>query len=390
MLIVLGVVLSVQTDALLVGNSQIHVMTKERNDKGLNNTKRTLQSRRKFASVATTSLDGMCIQGRMLPRVLVLGAQKAATTSMASHLMKEGVTTKSRHKENHFFDRMDWNTSLEEQIATTQRTWMMETPFCANSTAGSVRSEVLGDYTPVNIRMVPADAGTTLTGNSYGDQWWAHAMQDNTTQPDVNLPELLHHLYGEHLSNVSLVLMLRNPLARMQSAWYHAAAGNFKKVCLDCRANDFETALRSTLNQAQQNPPVYADWLWTSLYAENLKVWLKYFNKSSVYVVPFVRYVTGGGPSICEALSAQHQFTMDCNGWYDPSPVNHFAHPSLSMDVSPETRVDFAKVMGPHEDHLIQLLADIQMAGGTLLDYTGAVGNEVDIENWLEANWCGR
>lgn len=284
-------------------------------------------------------------------------------------------------KEFHFFDsRMQWgrwgNGGLDREMGR----WRASLPECGE---GDQR-RVTADLTPSYMRMVPLPDGVVPNGGMPPMNY------DEAGHPEagtINLPQILDHFYGGLSSRVTFVVMLREPLARMQSAYYAAKACDFKCICMGCKSDSFSEALESHLHKATRKR--VSDWIWTSTYAAQIEGWLAVFQPSQLVVVPYLVYVSGDKDSVCLAVSSRTGYAMDCDSRGDPAAHEwKNRHPSLQEDVPSQTLLDsWNAYMGPEVDRLVATLARAQLQGATLVAYTGAAGSESDIQQWLVSNW---
>eukprot|EP00928_Gymnodinium_smaydae_P015829 TRINITY_DN15888_c0_g1_i1.p2 TRINITY_DN15888_c0_g1~~TRINITY_DN15888_c0_g1_i1.p2 ORF type:complete len:208 (-),score=39.74 TRINITY_DN15888_c0_g1_i1:199-822(-) len=207
-------------------------------------------------------------------------------------------------------------------------------------------------------------------------------------------------------------------------------------MCVDCRAASFESAVRKHLSEAQKDPPVYSDWLWTGMYARQLEEWLKYFEPAQFLLMP-TRYLTRRGskaaalsrtrhnasnsrlrtllPSslqrlvatatkvveghsntgaagldtACHELVAHLDFAMDCDSRAD-RPLHRdwsHAHPRLTDDISPKLLQDFEKFMLPERKRLEELLAKAHKDGARLPGVHRGDGSAERVRLWLQDGW---
>lgn len=204
----------------------------------------------------------------------------------------------------------------------------------------------------------------------------------------VNLPPLLKKFYGEQSKQLKFVALLREPLARMQSAWYHSQSFDFRNECVDCRAPDFETALRKHMSLALGSPPQYSDWLFTGFYAMQLEEWLEHFDAHQFYVIPTLYMEQGNKDKICKKISVDLDFAIDCDS--HGAPMSHdwsHPHPKLEDDIPEDLRAEFGHMMQEREERLVEILTQAQVAGATLAEYNGKTGSQEDIAKWLKDGW---
>jgi len=319
----------------------------------------------------------LCAEGRLLPELYVLGAKKSATTSLAHDLVGAGVRcmrARYNDKEFHFFDgRMNLTAQTQIDLKAQRRAWMEQLPACPAEYGGSQR-RLLADFTPNNLPLVPLPGKVALFAKpSTGD-----------------LPTVLRSFYGEDAARrLSLVVLIREPLARMQSGWYHQAAmmrkhkRNQTIVC-----STFNCALRIVINQARKTPPVYSLSLWSSMYAAQLKTWLSAFSPKQLYVIPFQEYTHGNKDTICRDLSRRMNFAITCDS-QGASVMHawHHPHPPPEEDVDPQLRKDFSVLMHHEEKELVEVLTRAHQQGAGLANYDGETSSQEQVRAWLHAGW---
>eukprot|EP00971_Amphidinium_carterae_P287100 5699246-Amphidinium_carterae.1 len=166
----------------------------------------------------------ICQRGRQVPNLYVLGTEKAASSELGVVLIQSGVDTplhKNKphgkvvfshtgipNKEFHFFDgwgsvRADMKYSLQSLKAR----WHRFMPKCSNSAM-----KPLADMTPINLALTPVQLGSMkLDARPYEQILTHHTME---------LPSRLRQLYGAQYTTVRFLITLREPVARMQSAWW--------------------------------------------------------------------------------------------------------------------------------------------------------------------------
>lgn len=307
----------------------------------------------------------ICIEGKSLPKLYVLGAQKTSTSSFANDLACAGVSAVPSRAGNekefsYFVARFKWGGAEGERDG-----WLKALPDC-----NAQNPKLVADLTPNNLRMVN---GETPYGSSI----------------PINLPNTLKTFYGKEQGKVTLVAMIRDPLSRMQSAWYAARRCSNHAICTqDCRGESFQEDLKTALSNARQSPPLYTEWLWTSMYGRHLEEWLQHFDAQQMYVIPYKQYSKGDADAICRNLAKRLEFDMDCesNG-REPSHSWKNEHPSLKDDLRPEIIDDFNAIMDQETDRLAQALADGHAKGLGLANFDGAKGSKAEIRAWLEAWW---
>jgi len=351
---------------------------------------------------ASKDPGNLCIDGHLLPELYLLGAPKSSTTTFALDLIFAGiwrVHDQWSDKEFHFFDgMMEWEFKGDDGFEAQRTNWMRWFPECPTAKrAGLPEGEdpprrLLADFTPDYMRMVPLPLGSKRFGTFppwSGNGRFRLGQMPAHGDTVVSLPPILHRLYGEQGSKrVAMIALLREPLARMQSAWYHAQSFNFTNECVDCKAPNFRVSLREHLAMATKNPPTYTDWVWTGMYGHQLERWLHHFEASRLFVVPMGYLMKGDKDAICRRLSQHVRFNIDCDSkgramdheWSHP-------HPPMSEDIGKYLQDQFSTFMEPHTDHLVKVLSENSLKGTVLATYEGQLGNHDAVKEWLVQGW---
>lgn len=266
---------------------------------------------------------------------------------------------------------MDWSHSTNE--GAQKKAWLED----LNSCPEQGKRVLAADFTPDYLRMVSLPTGWAKSGN-----FPPYAQPD----ADANLPSVLHSFYGPLYSQkLAFITLLREPLARMQSAWYHAASTDFHVVCGSCRAASFTDALQDHLHNFTQTNIQITDWLWAGMYAYHLEAWLKAFEPSQFLVIPYKYTASGKKDNICKQMSKITSFEIDCDSHNHPllHEWSH-PHPPLEEDCPVALRNKFDKAMQSHNKLLVSLLQKGYEQGMEL----GGVGKlERSVQEWLESGW---
>jgi len=328
--------------------------------------------------------DNLCADGKLLPELYLLSAPKSSTTSIALQLIYAGVWRahdELNDKEFHFFDgMMDWNIGTNASMKKQRKEWLKWFPPCPRSIGtGDSPRRLLADFTPETMRLVPFPSEARRFGiyppwhADYGSQAF--------------LP-VLSYFYGDLIGRVKFLVLLREPLSRMQSAWYHAESFNFTNLCADCRAKSFHHALQNHVERALANPPEYSDWLWSSMYGLQLTHWMEYFPARQFFVAPYKYFLDDKKDNICRQFSETINFAIDCDSHGTPALHEwQHAHPGLDEDTTEHTRKRFKSIMDTHKHLLISKLAKAHSEGATLAGYSGATASTRDLMEWLENGW---
>jgi len=297
----------------------------------------------------------------------VLGAMKSATSSLALDLMHSGILSAAGHeKEFHFFDDYEGNGSRDQ--------WLEQMPTCPK------RHSVLADFTPKNLRLVAPSAAATVDMSP----WWQ----------DFSFPHKMLDFYGEKVTSVTFVAMLRGPLARFQSHFYQLQdlyAGSDCKCkgmrCRLCRmvtAMNFSQAVDKSVQDYDKNGR-YNDFLWAGMYGQQLEAFFKEMDPAQFVIVPMKVYVTHPA-AVCKAVTSRLKGKFKCRG-RSTAHRNIHEHPPLEEDVSPSTLRRYDDFMRSDSKRLVKALVGAHTANATLVHYPGHRGSKKAVHTWLERNW---
>eukprot|EP00928_Gymnodinium_smaydae_P065820 TRINITY_DN4890_c0_g1_i1.p1 TRINITY_DN4890_c0_g1~~TRINITY_DN4890_c0_g1_i1.p1 ORF type:complete len:431 (-),score=90.73 TRINITY_DN4890_c0_g1_i1:132-1424(-) len=352
----------------------------------------------------------LCGGGRQLPDLYVLGVQKCGTSALARALGSAGVRNvhePSNKKELHFFNmpiKVDYSLEWQRDSGEDYRTYKSKLlpmikwdgadleenrklwydynlPGCPTSKTRAV----LADFTPDYVRVVPKPAELGELGGK-----WRPVDEMN-----VSIPKFMRRMYGEEASQkLNFVIMLRDPLAQVQSSWYMANRSGFI-YCRSCKGPSFQESLTTHLNMMQISKKAQLSaWLWTAMYARQIEHWLEHFDASQFYVAP-MQVLSGSDTSnVCRDLSKRLDFPMECRAG-ELNRVWVGEHPPLDTDApaSGKLRNAFDAVMGAETDRLVKLLAKAHRNGMGLAGYDGP-GKEASkaeqvesVRRWLLASW---
>lgn len=372
---------------------------------------------RHMESIAT---DNLCIEGRLLPKLFLLGAAKSATTSMAANLMGAGVEVSgpdcrgwcnsyephfAHQKELHYFDyKMSWTMSTLGDYESNRHEWVGLFPECEKPAGAGARllskffprkfpqrKRIMADFTPEYLRMVPLPEGSRYDENSMVHHMFPESSED--VKAKLNLPSILRLFYGEAATTVNFVLMVRSPLERMQSLYYCCLCPpDDEDPDPSCLQSNFENDLRNDLAKLTESPPTFSDWVWGSFYGRHIERWLEHFGASQFYTIPFREFTESDGSSICIELSSRLAYEMDCLGTGKQSTwlEHEHPHPPLSEDVSESTRKEYDELMAKETWRLANVLARVHQNGGGLAGYDPGTNNRAGsdtVYKWLMDRW---
>jgi len=299
----------------------------------------------------------LCESGKLLPELYVIGSQKASTTS----LMIDAVAGAGIGCHNDFWGKNFNQLSYDldgAKIAELKANWLKSLPACP-----SQGRQILGDFTP-----------TYLTKGE--------------------IPLALRAMYkDEDVDRVTIVVMLREPLARTQAHWYMTKPSFEHNVTFQ---EDVESLLNNTpsaqMKEMMQHTKV----------GLNLERWLKVFPAKNFIIAPFLAYSHQGGPQTCGELTSR----LSMNGvhceygapWaprafpWAPRPRvdekhDEPEHPKLEDDIEDDVMDRFNEFMQEDTRALEKLLVDGQQNGMTLLRFDGTPGSKQAVRAWLNKWW---
>lgn len=206
-------------------------------------------------------------QMRVLPDFIIIGAQKAGTTSLYNYLTKHPCIAPALEKELHFFD-YGFNKSLNTYRA----------------------------YFP------------SLIYGYYVRRWYGHFITGEASPYYI-----FHPLAAKRMANtiphVKLIALLRNPVDRAYSHYWHEVESGWENL-------SFEEALKSEGKRLQgeherivQNETYYSynhqhfSYLSRGIYVDQLKVWREFFPKEQMLILKSEAFYASPGKWLKEALS---------------------------------------------------------------------------------------
>lgn len=349
-----------------------------------NNTREPRVVPASATSLATWEVDtdpkaNFCWEGKLLPQFYLLGAPKCATTSFSMELGRHGHVREAPKlwspKEWHFWEHFAEGTDHQK----AQKLFFDALGDCPETRL------VLGDYSITNLAAVPLPKGMQITPCSCVEQPPVHGG---------DAPRLVRAAYGEKASkNITLMAMLREPVARMQSSWHHAKAENFSSYWgyNDCCTTSFEAAITHIVDSVDQGyyglGMAGTGSVWASMYGWQLEEWLKYFDASQLIIVPYRAYTSGAKAELCRELSRRMRAPMDCNTQAPRFFENVHTHKELHEELSADLQARVTAVMHADKVRLLSVLVRAHAHGARLESYTGRKWDYAALKAWLEENW---
>lgn len=292
--------------------------------------------------------SNLCIDGRLAPEFLLLGAQKASTTQFAEvfdsnpgvvmpRMRENGRFLHSLTKELHFFD-------VPSEVSQGRAHWLSFYPRCSQA-----KRFVSTDQTPNYLFTRSA-------------------------------PGAMASFYSEQKVSVKFAVILRDPARRLQSAFYQAKSSGWNEGRL--QNYTFAGYVRETL--AGREPCEHAQ---HSEYAGQLRNWFEHFSPAQFTIVPFGLNLS---PAAGEKSAAESMWSL--LGLKDVRPQriqrrqNIGRHAGLEEDLGPPLLAELSEWL--EERMGARKVAEILSAQKPrLYGYRGQPGDVEGIAEWLRAYW---
>merc|ERR1712110_1398554 len=99
------------------------------------------------------------------------------------------------------------------------------------------------------------------------------------------VPSKLNDFYGDQLKKATFVVLLREPLSRMQSSYYHGLASGWAWTK---GTKNFAHAVQVGLSEAMKQN--FSAGIYDSMYAPKLSAYLRYVKASQFIISPMKNY----------------------------------------------------------------------------------------------------
>lgn len=294
------------------------------------------------ANQTSEATANICLKGKLVPQLYVLGAPKCATTSFAFEFAGAGAECAAGTKEYHFWTP-DTVRSYAKNKASTTNDWLKPLPECDRKTR-----RVVADFTPEYLSLTPRN------------------MTHHTLE-SFSLPSTLKGIYGHKAKQLQFVVMIREPLSRMHSWWYYC----HKKEGFHLHAED-------ELRRGSGS-------LWHSMYGQQMKFWTGMYNMRQFYVIPFKMFSGRTSNRICQDISKRLSFTMACSAIAIEALHGH--HPLLEEDTTQSFRDFFDASLAPDRELLVDVLAKGSTEGMGLPRLAHGINTTEAINHWLTKFW---
>lgn len=326
----------------------------------------------------------VCMKGKLVPSFYLLGAQKSATSSFASEIAKgENVvlprivswTRRQKNlfaKELHFFD-------APKRWQRGKQFWLNHWPKCPST------HMVAADFTP-----------------SYLSTWEA--------------PMRLKTTYGPQSWKLNFLIILREPLARMQSSYYHGMSSRWISDKYKSKYKTFQSYVEAAIwNFDHQQYRKFHDCsakkdgseflgntgipFSLSLYKEQIEHWTQHFKASQFMVAPMQTYtnprlrVIDGKPGLVETVAKWRALNLEIPPKQanprNPPRLNRHPHPEATQDLTRETYLRITQVLNQAtgSQKLAELLSPLMKQGLVLYGHEGYPGDTNQIARYIEDNW---
>lgn len=323
----------------------------------------------------------ICIEGKQVPQLYLLGVQKAGTTSMADDLITAGAHSAiKKKKELHTFDRV-CNFLPDNHRNAAQLRGEVSAGECELS--DDTRLEWLGNFEDCT------ESGAALT-----DMTPSYVRVPG-------LPKMLSKWYQPYLKNagpnLGFIVNLREPLQRMQSGFYQRleqtpidldpmdpSFASYVLVVLEKGAH----AIRSG-NVSAFSRNYVLDSFYRSLYAMNLRPWFATFLPEQFAIVTMKPYFGSlqQRRSIIGQLLTHFQIQGRPCDLEDEGYLNRKPHPTVEQELTQDA-IDALnrKFFHPDARNLSSLLSKGWQKGLLLPGYEGPGGPD-SVFDFLQKNW---
>jgi len=289
----------------------------------------------------------LCVNGHFAPEFFLIGAQKAATTSLNFELFSTGAVIcpaiVDRTKEDFFYTKEPHLFDEPLRYGLGVDFWLSHYPLCDRT-----RRLVALDSTPNYLY----HAGTS---------------------------ERIMSRYGQTASYLKFLVLLREPVGRMQSAYYQGRDVGWWRGL----PNTFKEYVEHVVEAPAGN--LSMDELFQgSLYMDNLKRYFTTFGASSFTIVPWKFQVS---PQEDETVA---EYVLNMLGidadTQRGAHKNKGTHPSLDEDLGADLQQRLRAKIEP--DAGAAALAELFASySPNLFHYPDELEDQTAIADWLTSNW---
>lgn len=305
---------------------------------------------------AAADANNLCIDGRLAPEFMLLGPPKAGTTTYFEMFITKGVVLPDTRLIPKFP-----NTGFKEL-------WFFDQDFEEGEKG---KQHWLSYYTKcvANKRMVAVDFSPGYLCSPAA-------------------PQRILQFYGETLaSRIQFSVLLRKPLDRMHSHFYHiqrhAVLYQYAQPCAGSIYNSsFQNYMQITIQG--EDPCKIFD---MSSYGKQLAQYFKFFAPSQFTIIPFREFVA---PNQSSFIIMEQWRRLGLTGVSPPATHSNAPdnHPTLEQDLDPQTLQASQEYISKNIG--AQTVANVLSVAHPKPILEGFVGDPTDansITSWLDTKW---
>lgn len=311
-------------------------------------------------------LGNLCIKGKLSPELLVLGAEKAGSTSLCEMLSESpGIVFSAepvRRTREDGKRRVKKEAQLFSNPQKFQRFGLRFFPECTEAP-----------------RRVAVDCSPQ------------YLYTPGTTQRIIDW-------YGQSAPRLTFLVQLRDPVRRFQSSFQFWRSQRVRRVNSKAKTAQFADCARRALEDGATRRPPSHPWMENcdmnfnrTMYAEQLAPYLEAFSPRQLIVVP-MSYTVAPGQGDLPAVPTLVWRRLGVALPGSPRPVLHETrndHAATEDDLAPpllsSLRALLDGLTGPRV--LAGLLAAPRGGGPTLYGYDGLPDDQEAIATWLASRW---
>lgn len=296
--------------------------------------------------------NNLCINTTLVPEFFLLGAPKSSTTTFVEAFgSSQGIVfyTPGKNEE-------DWKAKEPWVFATDgppdASDWLSHYPECHE-----------------NLRQVALDCTPGYLGHPESAHW-------------------IYKMYSQdHLAGrIMFMVLLREPIKRMQSHFYHHQS---RQECGDKLPKSFQDSVTNFLDMGKTCDCDCED-ATHSLYAEAFDRYFEFFSPSQFTVVPFLDGITDN-LKLATLVWKRLGLPGGSGVLKDDSVVghigqNHHDYPELEDDVDPsdleDLHAEFRQRTGP-----MKIAEKLVGTSAYLYMYSGSNSDQCGIARWLAHGW---
>eukprot|EP00618_Florenciella_parvula_P006979 CAMPEP_0119514718 /NCGR_PEP_ID=MMETSP1344-20130328/32450_1 /TAXON_ID=236787 /ORGANISM="Florenciella parvula, Strain CCMP2471" /LENGTH=489 /DNA_ID=CAMNT_0007552057 /DNA_START=59 /DNA_END=1528 /DNA_ORIENTATION=+ len=277
----------------------------------------------------------LCIDGHIAPTFVMPGCQKCGTTSFYEDMYSYMIDTKT----GTLADGDALNTT-----GTSYYSEIKEKHFYEH--IGEEYPALGGELNYIDYwNLYPECDGAGAKYNT-GDNYIISTDFTPNYMFEDEVPGLMKDAYGGASDRINIFMILREPIARVQSYYYADMGTDLESY------TSFETYIETQLNisanctggPAGHLDEPHADWppcvsvytnsITQSMYGDQLEYWLQYFKPEQFYIVPYTSYVNDPDSTLkqtAEVLGLKMTDDVEAASW-----TNVGSHNSIGEDLHPE------------------------------------------------------